>query len=1254
MIKNTLLHKLFITLLFSCILSNAKSQWNQYPVNTSYDINCVGVYNSDLIYAGYGSILFKSDDGGNTWQNIELVDQANNYISGSIIYDIEFISNTEAIAVGMILMGNDEVILRTTDGGVTWSYANVFPTGTWPRIQNKIHFFSSTIGYTVGSNGRILRTNNGGVSWDLVSNGVPSNLNLIDVHFTSAINGIAIGNEYILQTKNGGTSWTSTTYAGEDFNAIHFNSTTNGYIVGINKKMMRTIDGGDSWTDVPLIGIPNQFDVTSVFFNTDIDGYITGSNGIIYHTTDGGVSWEKYDASSRLNDLFFVDSDNGYVVGNDGKFLHTSTGSESFKPIANFSIPSLYICNDSTVYLNNDGDPTLSYEWMLNDSLISTDFNTHTTVPPKPYTGSVYQFDTLSLIATNGTDYDTLTYVVQLKESLNFTINSSAAVTQLCAGQSTQISVNSVHGIDYLLKKNGVQVGYPKEGVGGVLTFNTGPISASSTICIEGTKEVTDCGSNTETWCTQIEVLNPDAAINVASIDDTICVDTETDIMVYNSESAISYQLYEGTTPIGTPQIGNGSDLAIPTPSLTESRTFHIKATAPFGCKTSYSSIHIEVQDPEVFWTSNTFNPEINEEIELINNSQYPDGTFLWNFGNNASQSTSNLKNPTNIFFTSTGVHNVSLEYTTPLGCTEIVQKTLNSISPVQSNNCMAINFSGNNTASLSSTIRDKDNNIYSLYYHNFNSNNVVYSNNGDTLHLNTPEIVGVDKGYTLIKHNDKNVPMWATYLRSTSSIEMGKLTSDSLGNVYVICFQGTGAKTRLYSSDGRYQTDQILSNSAIVAKYDSDGMLEWNTQFKDTYTVWKMSIKVDNDQNVFANGEFRSVKFLSDGTKDWEITGDFSDLEPDNNGGVYLLPRVGLVINHYDSDGNLLNSSPALNHIISSVIGTRYLRKDENGCLYVGGNFRGNFVFGNDTLTDVYGYGGSHEDAYLAKFSNDLNPLWIKQFKVPAAVPLQGLDVSRNTVIMGLLNTGTDINYIQGGDTLNNANSAYYLFKCDTLGNSDELVKFYEATSPFPGSNIPLNNVNVWGNGTAFDFGFKFSNDFVASTGTAFNRYNKPGMVDNGINTAQLSCVFNDNPPTDIPIAYFSSPIYACLNEGVSFMDESINNPTQWNWNLPGANSNTSTDQNPNVVYSTPGQYQVSLTASNSFGQSEVYNSYIIVEDLPSSTIYGNTNVCKGGSLNLTADGAYNFEWPDGSTSTTVTIEDIQRDTTVNIIVSN
>jgi bacillolysin len=52
-----------------------------------------------------------------------------------------------------------------------------------------------------------------------------------------------------------------------------------------------------------------------------------------------------------------------------------------------------------------------------------------------------------------------------------------------------------------------------------------------------------------------------------------------------------------------------------------------------------------------------------------------------------------------------------------------------------------------------------------------------------------------------------------------------------------------------------------------------------------------------------------------------------------------------------------------------------------------------------------------------------------------------------------------------------------------------------------------------------------------------------------------------------------------------IKFFDQSLNEPTSWNWSFPGGTPSSSTVQNPEITYYTPGNYQVTLTASNGFG---------------------------------------------------------------------
>ncbi|MCB2222355.1 MAG: S8 family serine peptidase [Bacteroidetes bacterium] len=64
-----------------------------------------------------------------------------------------------------------------------------------------------------------------------------------------------------------------------------------------------------------------------------------------------------------------------------------------------------------------------------------------------------------------------------------------------------------------------------------------------------------------------------------------------------------------------------------------------------------------------------------------------------------------------------------------------------------------------------------------------------------------------------------------------------------------------------------------------------------------------------------------------------------------------------------------------------------------------------------------------------------------------------------------------------------------------------------------------------------------------------------------------------------------------------VHFTDLSQNNPTGWEWHFEGGNPETSTEQNPIVVYNTAGIYDVSLIVSNTYGPDTLMrDEYIIV----------------------------------------------------------
>ncbi len=86
-------------------------------------------------------------------------------------------------------------------------------------------------------------------------------------------------------------------------------------------------------------------------------------------------------------------------------------------------------------------------------------------------------------------------------------------------------------------------------------------------------------------------------------------------------------------------------------------------------------------------------------------------------------------------------------------------------------------------------------------------------------------------------------------------------------------------------------------------------------------------------------------------------------------------------------------------------------------------------------------------------------------------------------------------------------------------------------------------------------------------------------------------------------PVANFDADTnIVCVGGSIGFFDQSTNTPTAWNWSFPGGTPNSSTLQNPSILYNTPGVYSVTLTASNGSGNNTfTRTNYINVNAPPS-----------------------------------------------------
>jgi PKD repeat protein len=109
-------------------------------------------------------------------------------------------------------------------------------------------------------------------------------------------------------------------------------------------------------------------------------------------------------------------------------------------------------------------------------------------------------------------------------------------------------------------------------------------------------------------------------------------------------------------------------------------------------------------------------------------------------------------------------------------------------------------------------------------------------------------------------------------------------------------------------------------------------------------------------------------------------------------------------------------------------------------------------------------------------------------------------------------------------------------------------------------------------------------------------------------------------------PVANFTASTFnITTGQSVNFTDLSTNNPTSWSWTFTGGTPASSTSQNPtNIIYNTPGCFQVALTAINSAGSNTSTQTCYINVTNPVITPVANftatsVNITTGQSVNFT-----------------------------------
>lgn len=132
----------------------------------------------------------------------------------------------------------------------------------------------------------------------------------------------------------------------------------------------------------------------------------------------------------------------------------------------------------------------------------------------------------------------------------------------------------------------------------------------------------------------------------------------------------------------------------------------------------------------------------------------------------------------------------------------------------------------------------------------------------------------------------------------------------------------------------------------------------------------------------------------------------------------------------------------------------------------------------------------------------------------------------------------------------------------------------------------------------------------------------------DCGTSTFTQTVIINTEPGAGFSVSTSSG----CLVLSVDFTDISSGDPVSWEWSFPGGTPSSSTEQNPTVLYFTPGVYDVTLVVTSIGGSTSSFTQpgIITVNGSPSA---GFTSIANGLTTDFTntSTDATSYVWDFG-----------------------
>jgi photosystem II stability/assembly factor-like uncharacterized protein len=269
--------------------------------------------NPDIIYLGSHSGIHRTTDGAKTWKYI---------LANMKVADVDVDPSQSMTLYATGITSQNGVIVKTDDGGTSWRDVYTEPTKNNPVLSLGISRANSKVLLAGLNNGEIIRSIDEGTTWQLVrdlSNPIISieytdNATAYALTQTQGLyistdqgsnwNPIAVSTQAPCQPGTCSQQYTNTV---QTFYSAAFDKRLDSVIfLATQQGLLRTVDGGVTWTTVSLPATNESLTVSAVAINpTNSNNLVIAVGSTFFRSTNGGVSWEtrKLPTQQRVKEI---------------------------------------------------------------------------------------------------------------------------------------------------------------------------------------------------------------------------------------------------------------------------------------------------------------------------------------------------------------------------------------------------------------------------------------------------------------------------------------------------------------------------------------------------------------------------------------------------------------------------------------------------------------------------------------------------------------------------------------------------------------------------------------------------------------------------------------------------------------------------------------------------------------------------------------------------------------------------------------